>query len=407
MGKNRKLDFICNTIGSLIYALNSVILLMAVVRILGSDQGGVFSIAYTISQTVLVIGNFEMRVFQSTDSGTYAFQDYFLSRVYTSLAMLAVSVVWLFVNGFEGNKAVVISFLCLYRLSDSFGDVIEGYYQQTDRLYMSGILLALRSGLPAVIFIILLVVTHNLILSSFFLMMFSNVFMLIFDFGLLIIKEKIRFGGGKYKTAFNLLMVCFPLFVSCFLATYILNAPKYAIDRFLSEEFQTYYGIIFMPSFAINLISGFIFKPFLLEITSIWEQKKVDRIVSLIFKMALCVLGITFICVLGGWLIGVPVLTLIYGLDDIVLYKGQLILILTGGGVNAFSIFLYYILTVMRKQRAILVGYLVVFFEAVILSDIMVRQMGINGAAWSFLVCNLSLLTIFATEVFINPKKKI
>ena len=65
MGKNRKLDFICNTIGSLIYALNSVILLMAVVRILGSDQGGVFSIAYTISQTVLVIGNFEMRVFQS------------------------------------------------------------------------------------------------------------------------------------------------------------------------------------------------------------------------------------------------------------------------------------------------------------------------------------------------------
>lgn len=75
--------------------------------------------------------------------------------------------------------------------------------------------------------------------------------------------------------------------------------------------------------------------------------------------------------------------------------------------MNAFSIFLYYILTVMRKQRAILVGYLVVFFEAVILSDIMVRQMGINGAAWSFLVCNLSLLTIFATEVFINLKKKI
>lgn len=406
MRKNRKLDFICNTIGSLIYALNSVILLMAVVQILGSNQGGIFSIAYTISQTVLVIGNFEMRVFQATDSGTYAFQEYFLSRVYTSVAMLAVSAVWLFTNGFEEKKAVVISILCLYRLSDSFGDVIEGYYQQTDRLYISGILLALRSGLPAAIFIILLAVTHNLILSSFCLMLFSNIFMLIFDFGLLIIKEKIHFSGGKRKTAFNLLMVCFPLFVSCFLATYILNAPKYAIDRFLSEELQTYYGIIFMPSFVINLISGFIFKPFLLEITSIWEQRKVDRIMTLILKMALSVLGITFICVIGGWLIGMPVLAFIYGLDDIVLYKSQLIIILIGGGLNAYSIFLYYILTVMRKQRAILAGYLIVFFEAVILSNIMVRRLEINGAAWSFLVCNLSLLFIFAAEVFINLKNK-
>ncbi len=391
MIKKRKSDYIWNTIGSLIYAFNSVILLMVVVQVLGSEQGGIFSIAYTISQTLGIIGCFEMRVFQVTDRGVYSFQDYFRSRIYTSSVMVIIAVGWILINKFESEKAILTIVLCLYRLSDSFGDVIEGYFQQTDRLYISGKLLAVRAGIPAIIFIISLLISKNLLLSSFLLMLFSIFFVFVYDFGSLFFKDKVKLFGGTVDRAIKLLLICLPLFVSSFLATYIINTPKYAIDRYLSEDVQTYYSVIFMPSFVINLLSGFVFKPLLVDITSIWEKGESKKVVSIIFKMSAWILMITTVSVMGGWLLGIPVLSLIYGLGDLALYKKQLIIILIGGGINAYNIFQYYILTVMREQKYILIGYIFVFFESIVLSNVLVKGMGIQGAAISYRAGRLSL----------------
>ena len=39
-----------------------------------------------------------------------------------------------------------------------------------------------------------------------------------------------------------------------FLFNYLANAPKYAIDANLSEEYQTIFSILFMPIFVINIL---------------------------------------------------------------------------------------------------------------------------------------------------------
>ena len=49
------------------------------------------------------------------------------------------------------------------------------------------------------------------------------------------------------KDKFRLLMIeGFPLFVSMFLNMYISNAPKYAIDAYLTDDIQAIYNMIFM-----------------------------------------------------------------------------------------------------------------------------------------------------------------
>ena len=399
MTSQKKKDYIYNTIGSIIYALNSVVLLLIVIQIVGPEQGGGFSIAFTISQTVCVIGNFEMRIFQVTDSGTYSFQDYFLSRIYTSFMMIAVTLIWIVVNGYKHEKAILILILCAYRLSDTFGDVIEGYYQQQDKLYISSILLSLRSSIPTILFTVVLILTQNLMYGSFTLMISAIILLGVFDFGTLVFKDNVKLMGGKNQKVLGVLVVCLPLFIGSFLSTYIVNAPKYAIDKYLNETLQSYYAIIFMPSFAINLFSAFLFKPLLLDIALIWNKRDIHSINKIKVKMFGYITFITLLAVFFGRIAGIPILSYIYGVPAINQYAVQFIIILLGGGLHAYCMFLYHILITMRKQRCILFAYLIVYIEAVILSNIMVIKYGITGASITYLINCTTLVIIFLIEI--------
>ena len=55
-------------IGSGIYSASSMLLSLIVIKIIGADSGGVFSIALTISQMLVYIAYFEMRTYLVTDA---------------------------------------------------------------------------------------------------------------------------------------------------------------------------------------------------------------------------------------------------------------------------------------------------------------------------------------------------
>ena len=57
-------------IGSFLYALASMVLTIAVIQIVGEDEGGIFSFAYsTFGQHMFMVAYFGIRPFQITDTG--------------------------------------------------------------------------------------------------------------------------------------------------------------------------------------------------------------------------------------------------------------------------------------------------------------------------------------------------
>ncbi|MEG0566530.1 MAG: lipopolysaccharide biosynthesis protein, partial [Hungatella sp.] len=61
-------NMIWNMIGSAIYALSSMMIGMAVTRILGADLGGIFFFAFTtFGQQMFIVSYFGMRPIQITD----------------------------------------------------------------------------------------------------------------------------------------------------------------------------------------------------------------------------------------------------------------------------------------------------------------------------------------------------
>jgi len=93
-----KNDVLWNGIGSMTYALASMVLAFFVLRLGGEEQGGVFGFGYsTLGQQFFIIAYFGLRPFQITDmKGEFSFREYRQFRYITGGLALVFAFVFLF-----------------------------------------------------------------------------------------------------------------------------------------------------------------------------------------------------------------------------------------------------------------------------------------------------------------------
>ncbi len=401
---NAKSGFIWNILGSFCNAFSSVILLMLVSRVNGPIDGGIFSIGFATAQLMETVGLYEVRTYQVTDvKNKFSFSEYHSARILSCLLMILMSILYIFISGYTFYKAIVCFLLCIYKMIDALSDVYQGLFQKEDRLDLAGKALAYRVALATVGFSIVIFTTHHLLLSVFILTLIAILVFIFFDlkYGKKFSKIKFEFNFGKIKQLF---IDCFPLFLGSFMLMYIINAPKYAIDNYLTEDIQTYYNVLFMPASVINLMTLFIFRPVQISLAVAWDNARLDEFLSIIKKQILLICIFTIVVILGGYVIGIPILSIIYSIN-LSIYRPELIVILIGGGCNAIMTILYYILTIMRKQKSILFGYSVVWGFSLVCTPFLVKSFDITGASFAYVIQMLMMIIIFTTMVLFNAKK--
>ena len=119
-----------------------------------------------------------------------------------------------------------------------------------------------------------------------------------------------------------------------------------------------------MPVFVISLLSQFVYQPVISKMALLWHEKKISQFNKLILRQIALILLLSVAAIIGGYLLGIPVLSLIYGVD-LTDYKKSLVILLIGGGALAIVNFLQMIITVARKQTAeyrISVSFFIVCF---------------------------------------------
>ena len=111
---NQKKDFLWNAVGSLLYALASIVLAFAVIRIVGDNEGGIFGFGFsTLGQQMFIVAYFGIRPFHITDrTPEYSFGDYLGTRRLTSLLAVLGSLLFLGVQLGTGqyslHKALIL-----------------------------------------------------------------------------------------------------------------------------------------------------------------------------------------------------------------------------------------------------------------------------------------------------------
>ena len=397
-------SYLWNMIGSMLLAFQSVILLMVLTRVLGVDDAGIFTLAYANANLFFTMGKYGMRYFQASDViEQFSFKDYICSRIITSACMIVGSfgfTVYLAIkNSYTIEKMLIVFFVCIFKLPDVIEDVYYGRYQQKARLDIAAKTMTLRVALTTLCFILVVILSKNLLFS----VIVSTVFAFLLVAYFIKITIKPFADGKKWEKAkvFELLRVCFPLFVGAFLSIYITNAPKYSIDALLNDELQACYGFISMPVMVISLLNGIIFNPLIQKMSIIWKKRETKAFLIRVIVQAGVVLGITLCCIIAAFFLGIPVLSFLFNVD-LTLYKRELIILLIGGGLLGLSGLLNTVITIIRFQDSILIGYGIVTCMAIIFSDYIVSQYKLMGAAILYMLLMASLCILFLIFLIIG-----
>lgn len=399
-----KKGFLWNMLGSTIFAGVSMLLSFFIIHVMGEDIGGVFSIAITLSQMFAFIAYYEIRTYQVTDvNHVYQFSEYKGTKLLLCIAMMIVCVAYVMIKEQSFSyKAIVILLMCIYRMIDGYAELYEGTFQLDGRLDLTGKSQAFRTILSAGALVISVLLTHKLILSIVIGIVAAVIGLFLFDIMIMKAFRTITPSFSKEKM-WSILQQCFPLFVGSFLWTYILSAGRIAIDSNMTNNYLSYYQTLFMPVNVINLCATFIMKPALTTLSDKYnkpDKKEFHADIGKIFG----VIGIlTVVCMIGAYLLGIPVLSVLAGCD-LHAYKGVLVFLMLAGGINSAAYFMYYILTIMRRMNRVLIGYVSGAALALIISGICVRKAGIWGAAVSFCVVVVYLCIAFGSMILMRDK---
>lgn len=371
----------------------SVILLWIVTRICGTNDAGIFSLGFSTAQMMLTIGNFGMRNYQATDiSNRYSQKIYIASRYLTSFLMLVITGAFILIQGYTSEKAIMIILLCILKVIDALDDVFGGYYQRMNRLDISGKIMTFRIVGYTVVFSCSLLISHNMYLATIVALVTSSLLLI---WMVVLVRERFPDITPTFdlRRVWRLLIECIPLCVGAFLLVYMGNAPKYAIDSYMSNEVQAYYNYLFMPCFVINLFVGFVLQPILLKLSIMWKKQSYRAFIKICFM----IYGITAVIaagiVLAGRLWGCSILSVFYGVD-LNAYRDVITILLVGGGMFAFASITQTILTVMRHQYSTLWGFVIANVLITVLAPLLVRRSGLCGAAWSYTIASGVLFMI-------------
>ena len=411
MNSEKKLflkNFIWNSLGTGINSFNSLFFLIIVTRVNDIQTAGIFSIAYATATILYTLAMYSGRLCQVTDiENKIKDKDYIANRALTCLIMLIGAAGFLLIKQYSGFKTTIFALLAIFKGLEAFSDILYGVMQKNDILYKSGQSLSLKGFVGIAAFLIVDLITRDLRMACLAVIIVNVVVLVVYDY-LLITKKLIdKENKVNLKNVFSILKSEFFVFVNSFAGIYILNAPKYAIDSFLTEDIQAIYGYIMMPATVMTLFTQFIVMPFLGKLKEMYENKQLKEIEQVTFKIKLIVIAFGAFAVLAAFLLGPEFLGLVYGLD-LTAYRMNLCVIIASYIFYAISYINLVTLTTIRHTFIQFVIYVASMIIAFIGSTVLVKNFGINGATFSCtttLAIQFVLYTI-ATKVIMHKERK-
>ena len=376
-------NFIWNTIGTGFNSFNSLFFLILVTRINGIEKAGIFSIAYATATILYTLALYSGRLFQVTDiENKIKDKDYISNRALTCFIMLIFASTYLIIKKYTTFKTLVFVVLIIFRGIEAFADILYGIMQKNGFLYKAGISLTLKGVVGLILFGMIDFYSKNLVYSGLALIIVNLVFLVIWDYFLVTRKLINKEAKVSFKNVISILKLEFFVFVNSFAGIYILNAPKYAIDGYLTENLQAIYGYIMMPATVMTLFTQFIVMPVLGKLKELFEKKDFISFKKVIFKIKMIVLAFGFFAVLAAFLVGPEFLGLIYGVK-LLDYRINLCVIIASYIFYANTYIKLVQLTTIRHTFVQFVIYIISMIIAFISSRILVRNFGINGATFS------------------------
>ena len=388
-------DYLWNTLGTAVWGMVFPLLTIVSTQLVGAEEAGKFSIAFVTGTLIMIACNYGVRNFQVSDiDEKTSFASYQLNRWICGALALACGLVYSSARGYDAQMATIGLGVYLYKVIDGIADVYEGRLQQADKLYLAGMSQTLRSVGVIAVFSVALFLTRSMPIAA-MAMGIAAIASLVLVTAPLALLETEKSRRMSLREAGHLFIQCAPLFGALFLFNLIESMPKFVMEGTLAYKYQLYFNALFFPAQAILLSIGFIYKPQLLRLSSIWanprKRRRFDLIIVAVMALIVVITGACAAFMAGP---GIPIMSFMYGLN-FERYRTLALLMVVAGGVTAAIDFIYAIITVLRHAGDVTKIYLICFAVSVVLPVIGDSALYATGSylfdAWKKIVPDLEL----------------
>ena len=401
-----KKNFIWNILGTGLSAFTSLFLMITVTRINGIDNAGIFTLAFSTACILYMFGIYAGRVYQVTENNkNITDKDYIVNRIISCILIVIVSLLFVFIKKYSFYKSLIFIILAIYKSLEAFAETLYAVLQKNDYLDKAGKSTFIKSLIGIPLFIIIDIISKNLVISCLSMVVVHIIVLLFYDFKNVNKLTDLTIQAKK-DNILNIFKYGFFPFAIAFLGVYMTNVQKYAIDAFLEDNIQAIFGIVIMPATVMGLLAQFLIHPYLNQFFELYKCNKYKEIKKLLYKIILIVLIVGAICSILGYFLGAPVLGFIYGLD-LSNYSISLLVILIAATFFTVAGIISPILITMRCTVVQFIVYVGISIFETILSVILVYKFKFDGAIWSYLITMVIYVIVFyiTAMVIINKKE--
>ena len=346
---------------------------------------------------IQVFANYAGRTFQVTErKKSITDSDFLKFKIFNCIFMIVFGLMFCFVRGYDEYKIAVIIILILYRALDAYAESIFAIFQKNNQLYKCGISMTIKSITCVVLFLIIDIITNNLLLSVSVILLADVIIFCFYDL-IMLKKYNIKHNKLKSKIFKFLLITGFSIFIMSMLSQYIAMAQKYIIDFFMTNEEQALFGIIIMPATFVGMCAAMIVNPFLYKMNDAIKNNKFTTFNKIVLRILFYVLLIGAITLIATYFIGIPVLNFIYNLE-LEQYLFHLLIIVIASVGTAVVAVLSNALIALRKNTSQMIIYIIASVFTTLISTLLILNFGVLGASLSYASTILLLLILYIID---------
>ena len=387
--QSKKKDYIWNSLGSLLQSAISPVLLIVITRLNGIDDSGLFSFAISLSVVFWAISLWGGRTYQASDvKREFCSGGYVAVRFVTSLIVAVSAVVFCVLNGYNATKTGLIMILVTFKILESIADSLYGVLQIHRKLYIAGISLTMKAILGFGVFIVVDIVTKNVMYGTLAILLVNALIILLYDVlwvrrveAIAMNKKFIKEYAGQ---AVVIMKRTSAVFVVVFLTMFSLNIPRYFLDKSHPDQIG-YFGIMAMPITLLGLFISFIIQPNVVNLSELLAKGRLKEFARIVGKINQITFGIGVLSVILSYLIGVWMLNVIFGIN-INNFRFDLTIMVIGAAANAFVSIYVNLLIIMRRFKGQFYTLLLTDILAVAVSMCLIERLAMLGSVLVFMM---------------------
>lgn len=405
--QTKKLDLkgniIWNSVGSIVYQGCVWLISVMVLWISGLENGGILTVAMSVSNIFFTVAIYGMRAYQTSDlNSKYSDKEYVLSRFATSGAALLLCFLTVLIMRYSLLTAASVMLYMVFRISEALMDVLHGIDQRFMRMDIIGKSFIMRGIIAAASFAVSLWLTKNIAAALLVMAAASFVTVIVYDF-----PAAAKLGDfKKAASAVNirrLLAECFPLVIYSFLNTAVANLPRIMLESIHGEAAAGIFGAISAPTVIVQLGATYAFTPLISGFAKEYLNKNKKGFYRLVFIVCAVIAAIGVVSVIGGAVLCDWGLTLLYSsntqvFDGVMQNKTLLVPVIVTTVVTAYVLFFNMLLTIVREFKGLVAANIIGIAVCGAFCAFMIKKwylQGTNLALLCALIIQLAALCVF------------